>query len=217
MSKVLKWLDNFWYHYKWVVIIVVFFLIVGIVLTVQLVTRQNYDAYVMYLGDASIPDTQYQDILDSLKRAAGDYNGDGKIAVNFAKTPYITDKDNEMADSINSAAVNFMSTMIVQPYYLYLINAEVYELYKDSDIFIPLLDVVEDIPSDWLYDEKAVYFDRTDFARNNAGVDNLGVDTLLVIKNIPYTSSKSTYQSEKDAFDHHVVLFRNIIEYTAEK
>ena len=102
MSKVLKWLDNFWYHYKWVVIIVVFFLIVGIVLTVQLVTRQNYDAYIMYLGDASIPDTQYQDILDSFKKVAGDYNEDEKILINFAKTAYITDKDNEMANSINS-------------------------------------------------------------------------------------------------------------------
>ena len=216
MSKVLKWLDNFWYHYKWVVIIVVFFLIVGIVLTVQLVTRQNYDAYIMYLGDAAIPDTQYQDILDSFKKVTEDYNGDEEILINFAKTAYITDKDNEMASSINSVAVQFMSSMIVQPYYLYLINAEVYEMYKDSDIFIPLSDIVDDIPDDWLYDENAVYFNKTDFAQNNVGVDALGSDTLLVIKNIPYTSSKSAYQSEKEAFDHHVALFKNIIEYVAD-
>ena len=30
-SKVLRWLDNFWYHYKWPTIIIAFFLIVGIV------------------------------------------------------------------------------------------------------------------------------------------------------------------------------------------
>lgn len=216
MSKVLKWLDNFWYHYKWVVIIVVFFLIVGIVLTVQLVTRQNYDAYIMYLGDAAIPDTQYQDILDSFKKVTEDYNGDEEILINFAKTAYITDKDNEMASSINSVAVQYMSSMIVQPYYLYLINAEVYEMYKDSEIFVSLSDIVNDIPTDWLYDENAVYFNKTDFAQNNAGVDALGSDTLLVIKNIPYTSSKSAYQSEKEAFDHHVALFKNIIEYVAD-
>ena len=84
MSKILKWLDNFWYHYKWVVIIVTFFLIIGIILTVQLVTRKNYDVYIMYLGDASIPDTKYQDIMDSFEKIADDYNGDGEILLNFS-------------------------------------------------------------------------------------------------------------------------------------
>ena len=45
MSKVLKWLDNFWYHYKWVAIIVTFFLVLGIILIVQLVSRENYEGY----------------------------------------------------------------------------------------------------------------------------------------------------------------------------
>ena len=47
MSKVLKWLDNFWYHYKWPFVIITFFVSLAIVLTVQLVSRENYDAYIM--------------------------------------------------------------------------------------------------------------------------------------------------------------------------
>ena len=158
MSKILKWLDNFWYHYKWVVIIVTFFLIIGIILTVQLVTRKNYDVYIMYLGDASIPDTKYQDIMDSFEKVADDYNGDGELLLNFSKTGYIADEENPMASSVNSTAIQFMSTMIVQPYYIYLIHADLYEQYKESEVFVPITDLIEDIPSEWLYDDCAVYF-----------------------------------------------------------
>lgn len=213
MSKILKWLDNFWYHYKWVVIIVTFFLIIGIILTVQLVTRKNYDAYIMYLGDASIPDTKYQDIMDSFEKIADDYNGDGELLLNFSKTGYIADEENPMASSVNSTAIQFMSTMIVQPYYIYLIHADLYEQYKESEVFVPITDLIEDIPSEWLYDDCAVYFNKTDFAQNNAGVNDLGEDTLLVIKNIPYTSSQSAYQTEKRAFDNHLLFLERILDY----
>lgn len=211
MSKVLKWLDNYWYHYKWPTIIVAFFLIVGIVLTVQLFSRPNYDAYVMYVGDAPIPNTQYQDILDSLKSAAKDYNKDGEIRINFSKTAYISDEENEMASSVNSVAVQFMSSMIVQPYYIYLISADVYELYKDSGVFVPLSDLDIVVSDDLMYDECAVYFDKTVFASTHAGMSGLGSDTLIVMKNIPYTSSKSAYKAEKQAFDNHVDLMNTIL------
>ena len=213
MSKVLKWLDNFWYHYKWVAIIVTFFLIIGIILIVQLVGRTHYDAYIMYMGNSSIPDTKYQDIMDAFDKVMDDYNGDGEVLLNFSRTNYISDDENPMAGSINSTALQYMSTMTVQPYYIYLIDAELYELYRDSDIFVPVTELVDDIPEEWLYDDTAVYFDVTDFAVGNAGVNDLGSDTLLVIKNIPYTSSDSVYEAEKEAFDHHVDLLRKILEY----
>ena len=43
MSKFLKWLDNYWYHYKWHTIIVAFFLIIGIISTVQIFNRETYE------------------------------------------------------------------------------------------------------------------------------------------------------------------------------
>ena len=41
-----KWLDNYWYHYKWHTIAVVFVIIVAIVCTVQLINRTVYDAVI---------------------------------------------------------------------------------------------------------------------------------------------------------------------------
>ena len=49
-----KWLDNFWYHYKWHTIAVIFVLAVAIVCTVQLVNRSDYDAVIAYAGSKNV-------------------------------------------------------------------------------------------------------------------------------------------------------------------
>lgn len=213
MSRFLKWLDNYWYHYKWVTIVVAFLLIVGIVLTVQMIQKVEYDAYVMYLGEDEIPNTQYQDILSSLSKVVSDENGDKEVLINFARTPYIADQDDPRATSVNANAMKFMSTMIVQPYYIYLINKDVYELYKGKDLFVPLCDLLPNAADELFYDDYAVYFSQTEFARKNAGVDHLDDNTLLVVKNVPYSPSKATVEAEKVAFQAHVQVVKNIISF----
>lgn len=214
MSKIIKWLDNYWYHYKWRTIIIGFLLIVAILLTVQIVNRKQYDAYIMYLGDAAIPDTQYQEILSSFKKVASDFDNNGEILINFSKTAYISDEENEMASSVNSVAMNFMGSMIVQPYYLYLITDDVYEMYKDKDLFVSMDGIVDSIPDEIRYDDCAIIFSKTEFAKTNPGVDKFDEKTLLVIKNIPYSSSQSRTKAEKEAFDHHISILRAILAYS---
>ena len=213
MSKFLKWLDNYWYHYKWHTIIVSFFLLIGTISMVQIFNRETYDAYVMYVGDAVIPDTQYYDIMQSLKEVSSDYDGDENHTINFSKTAFITDPENDMASSVNASAIQYLSNLVVQPYYIYLMDAEVYKLYQDSDIFVPISEIVSDIPEDWFYDDTAIYFDRTDYANSFAGVDNLGENTLLVIKIMPYASSKRVAAQERRAYDNHLDMLTNILSY----
>ncbi len=213
MSKTLKWIDNFWYHYKWTFIIVVFFLVVGIILTVQLVTKEEYDAYIMYVGDAEIPATTYQDILDSLELVVEDYDENGEINVNFQRLGFISDKENELAGTINATATNYLASMTVQPQYLYLITPAVYDIYADTGIFLPISELVPDIPKEWLYDDTAVFFPKTTYSRTNAGVDSLGNNVLLVIKTMPYSTTKSAKRAEQRAYEHHLDVLKNILAY----
>jgi hypothetical protein len=213
MSKFLNWLDNYWYHYKWPTIIVSFFLIIGTISLTQLFTKEKYDAYVMYVGGASIPDTQYYDIKQSLKAVSDDYDGDKEHNINFAKTLFISDPENEMASTVNSSAVQYLSNLIVQPYYIYLMDEEVYKLYKDSGVFVPISELVTDLPEDWYYDNTAIYFDKTDYANSFAGVDNLGENTLLVLKIMPYSSSKRVTAMEREAYENHLEMLKNILSY----
>ncbi len=213
MSKFLKWLDNYWYHYKWHTIIVSFFIIIGLISIVQLFNRTSYDAYIMYVGDETIPDTQYQDILDSLKKVSKDYNGDKEQNINFSKMSFISDEEHEMASTVNASTVQYLSNMVVQPYYIYLMSPVVYDTYKDSGIFVPISELVQGLPADWYYDDTAIYFDKTDFANSFAGVNDLGEDTLLVLKIVPYSSSKSVTKAEKTAYENHLDILKNILSY----
>ena len=84
-SKLLSQLDNFWYHYKWVVIVGAFFLIVLIVGLVQIFNRTQIDAAVTFAGPAYISPNQCAAIETELgKIIPEDYTGDGKKIVKFS-------------------------------------------------------------------------------------------------------------------------------------
>ena len=78
----LKWLDNFWYHHKWKVIIITFFAIVVIVGVVQMVNKEKYDVNVTVATHT----VYYTENVDAIERALvslmqADMNGDGKKKV----------------------------------------------------------------------------------------------------------------------------------------
>lgn len=49
-NRFVKWWDNFWYHYKWTVIVIAFFLLVFIVCFAQCSQRTLSDTYVTFSG-----------------------------------------------------------------------------------------------------------------------------------------------------------------------
>ncbi len=87
----LKWIENFWYHYKWHTIIGVFLAVLLSTMIVQLVQREKYDIRIVYSGDF-IMDTESEDAtllsdfpeaMEKISRAfeefiKEDINGDGK-------------------------------------------------------------------------------------------------------------------------------------------
>ena len=51
-NKALKWVENFWYHNKWLVLIVSFFVIVLVVCTLQTCSKKEEDIKITYAGPA---------------------------------------------------------------------------------------------------------------------------------------------------------------------
>jgi hypothetical protein len=167
----------------------------------------------MYVGGKDVPDTKYYDIMQSLKSVSSDYDGNKEHKINFGKMAFISDPENNMASTVNTPTVQFLSNLVVQPYYIYLMDVEVYKLYEDSGVFVPISELYSDIPEDWFYDETAVYFDKTEYANSFPGVDDLGENTLLVMKIVPYSSSKRVAAAECQAYENHLDLLKNILSY----
>ena len=78
-SKPLKWLDNFWYHYKWHTIIAAFFALILIVSLVQCASVEETDVKVSVAGNVVLGDAEQE----GLKKLLGDVcprdlDGDGE-------------------------------------------------------------------------------------------------------------------------------------------
>ncbi len=84
-SPIFKWIDNFWYHHKWKVIIISLFLVVVIVGTVQMSTKTKYDTTVTVAVNAPF----YAENLNGLESALvqilpNDLNGDSEKRVQLS-------------------------------------------------------------------------------------------------------------------------------------
>ncbi len=76
-------LENFWYHYKIVVLIVFFFALSGTYLAVDYITKKEPDMVFTYVGEAYGDESQFARGEEVLLPLVGDLNGDGKEKINY--------------------------------------------------------------------------------------------------------------------------------------
>ncbi len=89
-----KKLGNIWYHHKWTIIIVAFFLSVLIIVGIQLITRVEYDANVTISGPDFIKNDRYYYLADDLsKKLTEDVNRDGKKVVSITSYPVFSEEE----------------------------------------------------------------------------------------------------------------------------
>lgn len=74
-------LQNYWFHFKWHTIGIVFTLIVLIVLITQCSGRTNWDMQVIYFTYTPAIDNQTDMIGDYLESISKDINGDGEVNI----------------------------------------------------------------------------------------------------------------------------------------
>ena len=205
-----KWLENYWYHYKWATIISAFFITVAVICIVQIASKKNYNIYIRYVGDSVITGTQYDDMTGALEKIV---SGDKKDSVNFAQVAYISDDDNPYKNEKNAVARETLSSMLVQPYYIYIMDMTAYNDYKDSGVFAPLSSIFEEDVTDISYDKYALYLSKTEFLKNAPGMEWVEEDTVIVIKIVPYDSVFTGKKSKRElaSFDIHKEFLRSMV------
>ena len=57
-------LENFWYHYKWHVIIIAFFVFVGAVSFTQCTQREEGDVTIVFAGSTTLNAEQHKNVVD---------------------------------------------------------------------------------------------------------------------------------------------------------
>lgn len=198
-SRTVRRLDNFWYHYKWTVIIGAFFLLILIVGIVQIVSHVDYDLYITVAVPYTMNATEKDDLTELLQKICPrDFNEDGEVHV-YIQTYQVYSEDEYASEqayweaqserfqinsvynqsqikAFNSYIMNGQSTLLVLSPYMYAEKA-------DADLLLPVADVYgsESHPAGVTKDGYGIRLSETDFYKYNPAAQVLPADTILCL------------------------------------
>lgn len=198
-SPFLKWLDNFWYHYKWTVIVVGFFVLVFAVCLTQCVNTPHKDAYVTFSGGYALTEEEQlavERVFDVLSKMTF---GEDAPVIGFATYTFYTEEelrtlytdpetgdfDNygfQTAKQHNSNRLDDLGQyMMTGECSVWLVSPAVYEHQRMKEkIAVPLAESFTTVP-DGAYDEYAIRLGDTALYQAYEALQILPADTLVVL------------------------------------
>ena len=82
-GKFWHWFDNFWYHYKWRVIIAAIGIVAVLFLTLSTCRRKEPDYYFYYVGPGEFSGDQQRAIVTKLGEASGEDGQTANVTISF--------------------------------------------------------------------------------------------------------------------------------------
>ena len=205
-SRFLRWLDNYWYHYKWRTIAIAFFLVVFLICTVQMCSREEADMTVMYAGSYLMTSEENENLSRILSdKLPDDYDGNGKKSVEIVSYHVYSEEQIKLIESqtdsegaVGSVNRNLNSTNY-KHYLTYIQTGDVaiclvdpwlYESLLDSD---RLMKLSEALPSSSEVDKDTygIRLGDTALYEQYGSVRVLPADTMLVFLRSPVAGKMS--------------------------
>ncbi len=226
-SPFLKWLDNFWYHYKWPVIIGAFFLFTFLFCFVQCATAQKNrtDSYICFSGAYQLTEEE-QTAIGQVFSAIAPADEEGtRGTVGLLHYTYYnedelralyTDEDGNFDNAGFNRAKQYNlenyqsldSFMMTGECSIWLVHEEIYQsIQKKEESFAVPLSVTfgEDIPEN-AYDSCAIRLGDTAIYQTYEALQVLPEDTLLVL------TARLIY-TNKEEYEQTTALYRAIVEF----
>ena len=212
---------NIWYRNKWAIIFGSIAVVMIIILCITLFNRAENDMKIMYAG----PKYLVNDVPvmnEKLSQICSDYDENGEVTIAFPTVTYLNEKQREEVkkdifdayerakidsaniDALNQFELQLMSGEVV----IYLLDPELYEL-KAKNMCISLKDVLgHEVSSQIRYDDNAIYFAKTDFAKYFSDFKALPADTVMCVAGKSVSVDEELLEDSKD-------FFKRIVEFKA--
>lgn len=201
-----QWLENYWYHYKSVTLVVGFLAIVLIVCLVQLFTKDDPDVVVTYAGYDLVGGSDIFDIDQTVKELIDDENGDGVkkmafISLQLASSDLYGDPQGLDASKHTETMKRFQIEVAVGDTMIYFLDPYLYKILYDNGQVVPFSDSLGYVPAG-AYDDCAISIGQLGLAQA-PGFNAFPDTTLICLRNLP---NRETYEA-------HRKLFQKMIEY----
>ena len=155
-----KW-ENFWFHYKWHTIAVVFITVALAIIITQCATRTKYDLKIVYFTYKPVLEAQTVPMAEYFENYAEDINGDGETNVQIINCSLSNENsDTQYKNSIYSK----IQSIIVSDYSaLHFItdkdSFEYFEVFNNSG---GIFESTVQLPKDFYKKTQSSYFEESD-------------------------------------------------------
>ncbi len=213
-NRVYNKLQNFWYHNKWTVIVVAFFVCVVVVCTLQMFGKEKYDISIVYGGTAHMESDERAAFVGALQGILPeDYDNNGKKAVGLVEYQIFSEKEiyTEVEKEVDGELVTVKEPMVALNW-----NTEQYSSMQSAvsktgeySLCFASPYVYEQLLKGYAVEGKTVRLGDTDFYLYNEAVQVLPADTVVCL-----LRQFMVGQSSKDEiYNRSVALFDAIVAY----
>ena len=207
-------LQNFWYHNKWTVIVVAFFVCVILVCTMQMFGKEKYDVSIVYGGTVRMEADERAAFVGALQSVLPeDYDNNGKKSVGLVEYQIFSEKEiyTEVEKEVDGELVTVKEPMIALNW-----NTEQYSSMQSAvsktgeySLCFASPYVYEKLLAGYAVEGKTVRLGDTDFYLYNEAVQVLPADTVVCL-----LRQFAIGQSSKDEiYNRSAALFDAIVAY----
>lgn len=214
-----EWIENIWYHYKWMIIfggMLAAFIIISVV---QLVATKDPDVNILHVGPMYISPAAAENIEATLGDFADDINDDGDIAVNILDITVNkvgTDEiDPVNYDEQNKALQRFQTEIRAGDAVIYILDEEYFDICVTEGLLTPLDEIIDDayMPEKTV-DGYGIPVTELDSFKLE-GLSNVPETAILCLRRSP-DKDPIKYGRTMEVWEANRNTFIKLVEYTAE-
>ena len=223
-GKIKYWFENYWYYYKWPVLLITFFAAVIVFCTIHSTTREKTDVNILFVGPRVFAVGEKGVFEDTLAQIMGeDYDGDGKKTVSVIDMPAFSDA--QIREAVGTS--EDMGLMVQYGHYTYdevektfsqqvfagdasicLVAPHWYNLLKENGGLAPLEDALGYRP-EGMIDEYGVKLSSLPIGE----FCNLPEDTILCLRRLSTASALTGRDEAQRKYDISIEMLKDMFAF----
>lgn len=199
----IKFVDNLWYHYKYVIIIALASIIVLSIALFNTVSQKEPDIFIYHISTQGLTAASKENFTKTMVLAAEDYNDDGVITVDLKEEVYTPSLHTVQAYGQLTVTESFNLELALGECMIYIMDKNFYEGNKQ---YMKRLDEAIGYMPEFAYEDKAILLSDLPGYKNLPGLHDLAPESYLCLR------EKRTGMDE-NAYKAHMDFLKNLIEY----
>ncbi len=227
-SKLYKSLDNFWYHNKWYLPIVIILGLAIIISLVQCGAKKDPDINLLYTGPHVFSVSEIHEVELAFEQImSSDRNGDGTKNAALLDISLMTDEQFDVAqeearemgikltknpEEMQRTERQFNTQIFTGDSIICLLDPHWYAQVKEVGGFVKLTEVLGYAP-ELAIDEYGIRLFDTDFGKYFTAFDKFPEDTIICVRNQTVTSMFTKKDRETKRYEFNLQVFRDAMNF----